>query len=170
VRHRLYVDSGLSYLEIKFKNNKNRTIKWRTKEAFADKEKKKLNDSFLKNYVPYTSDDLEPSLQNNFNRITLVDKEFTQRVTFDFQLGFNNENKNEKDIHEIAIAELKIDKNNKNNLFQQILKTYKIKSCGFSKYCIGKTLSDKNICRKQRNLKPNLLKLNRIANKIIYTD
>ena len=167
VRHRIYVDSGLSFLEIKFKNNKNRTIKWRTKEAFEDQENSKLNNEFLKKHVPYSAEELTPSLQNKFNRITLVDKDFTQRVTFDFKLGFNGNGDIEKEVHEIAIAELKIDKDNKNNKLLEVLRKYKIPLSGFSKYCIGKTISDDSLCHKKSNLKPKILGLNKIANKTI---
>lgn len=168
VRHREYVDSGDSFLEVKFKNNKNRTIKWRTKNLFNKEGDKKLNSSFLKKHIPYNPEDLVPSLQNEFKRITLVDKQFTQRVTLDFKLGYNGNGNMEKELHQIAIAELKIDKENKNIYFQEVLKKYKIYPSGFSKYCIGKALSDNNLCRKPSNLKPKLLRLNKIANDKIY--
>ncbi len=170
VRHRVYVDSGLSYLEVKFKNNKNRTIKWRTKEVFSTEDNSKLNKAFLEKHIPYKAEHLQPSLQNKFVRLTLVDKCFTQRVTLDFKLGFNGAGNNDKDLHQIAIAELKIDKSNKNNTLQQVLRKYRIQPSGFSKYCIGKTLADNTLKTKQRNLKPKLLKLNKIANDKIYTN
>ena len=141
----------------------------RLRNLTLNEDKTQLNDSFLKKYVPYKSYELEPSLQNKFNRITFVDRNFTQRVTIDFKLGFNGEKNNEKNIHQIAIAELKTDIEHKNNRFQQIVRKYRIKQSGFSKYCIGKTLADSSICRKPSNLKPKLLQLNKISNTLIYT-
>ena len=168
VRHRLYKDSGLSYLEVKFKTNKSRTIKWRTREAFENEKDKTLNISFLKKHIPYDPEKLKPVLENEFRRITLVDNNFTQRFTLDIQLGFNGEGEKNSKLHQLAIAEVKTDKSNKNSILLNTLKKYRIKPSGFSKYCIGRTLTYKD-CVKPGGFKSKLLQLNKIANEIIYS-
>ena len=71
VRTRSYVDSHLSFLEIKHKVRQNRTVKnrlatpdlltWVTPEA----------DAFLNDYLPFAPEALEPKLWNEYTRITL---------------------------------------------------------------------------------------------------
>lgn len=74
IRVRNYVDSNLNFLEIKFKNNKGRTIKERIekqdfKSVFTSSE---LN--FIEQLSPYTGLQLEPKIRSHFNRFTLVDR------------------------------------------------------------------------------------------------
>jgi hypothetical protein len=168
IRHRIYVDSGDEFLEIKFKNNKNRTIKWRTKVHFNGRETIATNNRFLKRYGPYKADELEPSLRNKFYRMTLVDHEMTHRATLDFGLGFNSEGNVSRELPQIIIAEIKTDKTDKINKMQEIFKSMKIQPSGFSKYCIGRSLAYKAIQPKQSNLKPKLIRINKIANNSIY--
>ena len=72
VRKREYVISNQHFLEVKFKNNKGRTIKNRVSREnelshFSDSES-----SFLENYTPFESSDLELKMHNNFSRITRI--------------------------------------------------------------------------------------------------
>ena len=90
VRKRSYLLNGISFLEIKFKNNKNRTIKKRMSVPVNQNEFSPQEDAFIQKYTPYSSDMLHTSLTNKFKRITLVNKNFNERCTIDTGLFFEN--------------------------------------------------------------------------------
>lgn len=161
IRHRTYESTGVSYLEVKFKSNKNRTIKWRIKNE--------INGSFDKNAIDFLTDrtqmdssDLNAVITNSFKRITLVSIEDKTRITLDFDLTFARSDTTKIELPYLAIAELKQEGNNNNNFFIQILKKMRIRPAGFSKYCIGSAMLY-DIPRKSA-LKPKFLHLKRIEN------
>ncbi len=93
IRIRSYVDSQISFLEVKNKNNKGRTRKIRIPVEISHVDS--INDlnpniEFLKEHSLYESLKLEPSLANSFNRITLVNNRETERITIDLNLTFYN--------------------------------------------------------------------------------
>lgn len=156
IRVRKYVQSNNSFLEVKFKNNKGRTIKERiTKQdfesAFTHQELK-----FIEQSSAYSGIELEPKINSFFNRFTLVDKKFTERVTIDLYPGFKNQGK-EITLDNLVIIEVKQSKTAKPALITQVLKENKISQQGFSKYCMGRSLLEEKI--KRNNFKPMLLKL-----------
>ncbi len=163
IRHRRYNDSGLSFIEVKFKNNKGKTFKWREEEAFPGKKTTTLSNPLISKRLPYTAESLKPVLKTKFRRITLVDKYFTQRVTIDFGIEFKelvNDQKTES-LSNIIIIEIKSDKINSKNGIQKTLKKHKINAGGFSKYCMGVALT--NTCTKKSGaLKPKILKIHKI--------
>ncbi|MDO8929319.1 MAG: VTC domain-containing protein, partial [Bacteroidota bacterium] len=111
---------------------------------------------FLENLSPYSGSELQPKILSFFNRITLVDNEFTVRVTIDTLPGFKNEEK-EIIINDLVIIEIKQNKNNKSALINQVLRSKKVRRQGFSKYCIGRSLLEENI--KKNKFKPLLIRL-----------
>jgi VTC domain len=136
IRTRSYNITNSSFLEVKFKNNKNRTIKKRIKiaaenAAFSDQEKKFISDNTL-----FKTDDLRPVLMNKFDRITLINENFNERCTIDLNIHYWNEN-TKSDLQNLVIVELKSDGRNRNSFFGKTLKEFKIKPSRFSKYCIG---------------------------------
>ena len=163
LRHRQYNDSGLSFIEVKFKNNKGKTFKWRNEEAFPDGGTTTLSNPVISKRLPYNADNLLPVLKTKFSRITLVDKHFTQRVTIDSGIKFKellNGQKTES-LSNIIIIEIKSDKINSKNGIQKTLKKHKINAGGFSKYCMGVALT--NTCTKKSGaLKPKILRIHKI--------
>ena len=104
VRFREYVDSGIIFLEVKFKNNKRRTIKTRIERpAFEDALIGESAD-FINQLVPYEAINLMPGIRNRFNRITLVHKTINERITVDTDLQFSGNDK-EFELPFLAIAE-----------------------------------------------------------------
>jgi len=134
VRHREYVSSGLHFLEVKFKNNKRRTIKKRIERnednALSDPELDFINEN-----TPYKSEELELKLSNSFYRITLVGNH--ERVTIDFGLSFSDNNGFAADFQQIAIVELKQLKYCPTTKAMNALRKHKVKAQSFSKYCLG---------------------------------
>lgn len=159
IRHRTYESTGVSYLEVKFKTNKNRTIKWRIKNEANGHFDQKASD-FLMNFTSMDAASLNPVLTNTFKRITLVSIGNKMRITLDFNLSFTGSGSQNKELPFLAIAEVKQEGNNNNGPFIQLLRKRGIRQAGFSKYCIGSALLY-NIPRKSV-LKPKFLHLKRI--------
>ena len=158
IRVRQYVQSEDNFLEIKFKNNKGRTIKERITRDDFEPEFEDQELDFIEKTSPYPASALYPKIMSSFNRITLADNNFTERVTIDTFPGFRNE-ENEITLENLVIIEIKQSKANKTALITQILREKKIRKQGFSKYCIGRSLLEEKI--KKNRFKPLLLKLHK---------
>jgi hypothetical protein len=161
IRHRTYESTGVSYLEVKFKSNKNRTIKWRIKHEISNGFDKNASD-FLLDRTKMISSSLNPVITNCFKRITLVSIKDKTRITLDFNISFKGGGGLEKELPFLAIAEIKQEGHCNNNMFVKLLRKRGIRQEGFSKYCVGSALLY-NIPRKNL-LKPKFLYLNRIKN------
>lgn len=156
VRTRVYVDSGLTFLEIKRKNNHGRTRKKRM--AIPDGEFRNFASDtaaaeYLKAKSDYCADDLTPSLETLFRRITLVNPDKTERITIDTGLSFKNpRNSGEGSLLNGVIIELKQD-GHAGSQMKRILLDHRVKPIKVSKYCIGITLTDKSIKSNRFKLK-----------------
>lgn len=160
VRFRKYVDSSLTFLEIKFKNNKKKTVKSRIKVDDFDIGLTKPSEVFIKEVMGY-KEDLVPKLWNTFTRITLVSLKDTERLTIDLNLGFEFDD-NVKDLSHVVIAEVKQEKASRNSNFVRTVKDLGIRPTGMSKYCIGATLLYPNL--KHNNFKEKLLTIKKLRN------
>lgn len=156
IRVRQYVQSNDNFLEIKFKNNKGRTIKERIKRLDFQSTFEEKDLAFIQRSLPYPASELLPKIRSNFDRITLVDNNFTERVTIDTFPGFKNQDA-EMILDNLVIIEVKQSKANRPALITQVLGEHKIRRQGFSKYCVGRSLLEENI--KKNNFKPLLLKI-----------
>jgi len=144
VRKRTYVSSCTSFLEIKFKSNRGRTIKNR---ILIDSHKSNFSipeETFLNGSLPYNTNELEPTLQNRFNRVTLVNRNMKERCTIDLNLQFENGSKTIY-LDDIVIVEIKTEGITSNSPLIRALRDMRIKPSGFSKYCVGRTLTDDNL-------------------------
>lgn len=156
IRVRKYVQTDDHFLEVKFKNNKGRTIKERVERPDFETGFTPDEIEFIEQSSKITGLLLEPKIKSYFNRFTLVDNEFTERVTIDISPGFKN-NEKEITLNNLVIIEVKQSKTAKPALITRVLKANKISRQGFSKYCIGRSLLEDKI--KRNNFKPLLLKL-----------
>lgn len=153
VRIREYVASDLRFLEVKTKNNKGRTKKKRIRLCTPGYELAG-NDEFLGRHTPWTTAHLKPRLENNFHRITLVNRDMTERLTIDTSLSFHNLRTGaDHNLDGLVIIELKRDGNTPSPVLR-ILRDLRIKPHGFSKYCMGMAFTD------------NGLRLNRIKERL----
>lgn len=159
IRHRTYESTGISYLEVKFKTNKDRTIKWRMKDEIRENFNPQASE-FVRNKAQITVDKLRPVVTNYFRRITLVSLKDKTRITLDFDLSFKGNRVQEKALPYLAIAEIKQEGRDNNNIFIQILKRKGIRQSGFSKYCVGSALLDET--PGIHTLKPKILELKKI--------
>lgn len=146
IRRRSYVSSGISFLEVKFKNNKGRTIKKRVPSKLSSNNFTFQEQVFLSNITPYSINNLQTSLFNNFSRITLVAKNYKERCTVDFNLHFCINSKNVI-LNNLVVVEIKADGPPSASSLARALRNQRIKPTGFSKYCIGRTLTDTSLKR-----------------------
>ena len=161
IRVRQYVDSRLTFLEIKRKNNKGRTKKKRivvpdfaiTAETPSVLKHKRRADeevtveSFINTKSRYRWSDISPHLWTKFQRITLVNKAKTERLTIDMNLVWENVVSGEsKTFPELVIIELKRDGNVASRM-TDIMLSLRVKPLKISKYCIGTALTTPGLKR-----------------------
>ena len=158
VRFREYVGSGLTFLEVKLKNNKKRTIKKRMKVDAIAKALSKEHKKYIKKIIGRK---LEVNAKQwiNFSRITLVHKTQKERLTIDINLTFENE-KLSGDLKQIIIAEVKQEKMSRSSDFMKIAKEISILPIRLSKYCITTLQLNPNV--KQNRFKEKLLFINKL--------
>ena len=138
IRFREYVGSGLTFLEIKLKNNKGKTIKKRIKVDSISEEITEQQQKYIDKIVGYP---IEVSAKQwiNFSRVTFVHKTQKERLTMDVNLTFNNQ-KDEGDLKNIVIAEVKQERMSRSSDFMRVAKEMSILPMRLSKYCMS-TLS-----------------------------
>jgi len=162
IRIREYIGSNLIFLEVKHKNNKGQTQKVRTaipsREIFRNEE----NTAFLHSHSNYELNNLFPIIENNFNRITLVNRNKTERLTLDCDINFLNLETGRKEvIPELVIIEVK-----QNGLsfspVREILSKERIRPVSISKYCLGSVLTNPSL--KYNRFKKKLMQINKLTN------
>jgi hypothetical protein len=162
IRYRRYESSGISFLEIKKKTNQDRTIKWRIENILnSDSPDEKASD-FINELLPYPCLGLKPVLINEFNRITLVGIETSERITLDYNLRFANLGDKNSGLPFLSVAEIKRGQHCSYSPFRIMMKEFSIQPTGFSKYCIGSAITNEFL--RKNTLKQNLLLLNKIEN------
>ena len=165
-RVRTYVDSGESFLEVKTKNNHGRTKKKRMQTAgmvdgsqghsltFADRESREAYGDFMGRHLRYDYKTLERQIENRFKRVTLVNRDMTERLTIDTGLEFHNlETGLRASLDGLAIVELKRD-GLAHSPILSMLNELRVKPMGFSKYCMGVVLTNPGV--KRNRFKPRL--------------
>ncbi|MBI9067103.1 MAG: polyphosphate polymerase domain-containing protein [Salinivirgaceae bacterium] len=158
IRHRTYSVNKQSYLEIKRKTNKGKTLKNR-REVFDFSTIQESDYDYIESFVDLPSRNLIISSKNSFKRITLASFVSKERITLDFDLQFSV-NGNTESLPFVAIAELKRAKQINHSPFEKALKKLKIYPRGFSKYCMGMALLNPTL--KQNTFKKNKLYLKKI--------
>lgn len=142
IRKRCYVESDLAFLEIKQKNNKGRTNKIRIRTIFEPSFDSNESSLFVEQNTRYKREDLIPQINVKFNRITLVNKEKTERLTIDFDIRFDNLAYHyQGGIPELCIVEIK-QSGYCFSHFRDILKQNQIHRQNMSKYCLGTILTN----------------------------
>lgn len=164
VRYRCYEASGLTFLEIKKKTNKKRTIKRRIKNRLSESfDNAALK--FLKEHFPHSSGNLKLVLLNDFLRITLVGKQVKERITLDSGISFSDPEGKIIGLPFLAIAEIKRERHSGCSPICNIMKVLGIQPNGFSKYSMGSSLIRE--MPRINTLKSKILLLNKIENEYI---
>lgn len=166
IRHRTYVDSGLGFLEVKFKTNTGRTIKDRIREGEALQHWNEEALQFLGKKTPYNPSTLLPALWVNYSRITLVSRHSTERLTIDLGLEFIRGNERQHLGH-LVIAEVKQEKAG-SSFFTEAMKTLRITEGSVSKYCMAVAYTCPGI--KKNAFKEKLLSIQKLSSYVDIAD
>ena len=157
VRVRTYADSGVSFFEVKNKDNHGRTDKKRIPVEGSEKLDDSQAPTFLTKHSTFDLQQLGPTLESRFHRITLVNLRKTERLTIDTDISFHNLlTENTVDLKRTVIIELKRDGLTPSPA-RAMLATLHIHPSGFSKYCIGSALTDSSL--KQNRFKRNIMRI-----------
>ena len=161
VRVRTYMDSNLTFLEVKTKNNHGRTKKKRVEVPSQEIEVKGPNGEFVEGLVHQGLAEMHPTVRNRFHRITLVNYGKTERLTIDYDVRFHNmETGNDAETGPLVIIELKRDGNVYSPVLE-MLRILRIKPSGFSKYCIGSVMTNRSL--KRNIFKAKMVTLSKLA-------
>lgn len=136
LRSRKYLVGGQVFNEIKFKINKGKTFKSRIERSNLHLHFDEKFKNFALESYPVLKEDLVPSLHVMYNRITFVDRNYTERMTIDTHLKVSHSSNNFH-FSNLSIIELKRDQGNRISPGEKLLKEIRCKKNGFSKYCIG---------------------------------
>jgi hypothetical protein len=167
IRFRIYESSGQTFLEIKKKTNKNRTIKIRIENSPSNGVFDQNAIDFIKDNSNINSKDVSPVLINRFNRTTLIGPYHDERITLDFNVSFCNiDNDKHIEMPYLAVIELKKEGHFAASAFSNTIKQMGIRPTGFSKYCIGSSILKSSL--RKNSIKPSLLLLNKIENEYNY--
>ena len=159
VRSREYIESHLSFLELKRKTNKDRTIKQRIPTPEPLTQAGRQVDDFLLSQFPLAEPGLSPKLIIGFDRATLVSKHGAERLTLDIDLSFEA-NGHQAALPGIAIVEVKQAGFDRTSPVMVAMRAAGVPPRGISKYCLGVSLLYPEI--KHNNFKPRLLLLEKL--------
>ena len=163
VRKRFYSASGDQFLEVKRKSNKLITSKQRIK---IEQSVSGITDSdlyFLNENLDRNAQELDVVMESDFDRITLVRKDFKERITIDRSLSVSN--RSEKFAFEnVVILEVKNEFSDHHSPVEKALKNIHIYPTGFSKYCIGRAILNPDL--KRNRFKMRILKLNKLMSRL----
>ncbi len=156
IRTRTYLDSDLSFFEIKMKSNRGRTRKRRVeieRSSFDNFQRDSSAMGLLDDHSWYEAEELTPALSTRFIRITLVNAELSERLTIDMALRYEDvRSGRDAVIDGMAIVELKQDGRTMSKM-RQILMQMRIAPLKVSKYCIGTVLTVEGIKANRFKLK-----------------
>ncbi len=158
VRVRSYMDTHISFLEVKTKDNHGKTHKSRISASSLEEDAAM---DFLRRNLRLDPRLLEQKIANSFHRITLVNKKKTERLTIDTDLKFENLTTGvQRSLPQLAIIELKRDGLQPSPVLD-MLRELRIHQSGFSKYCIGEALTNPSL--RVNRLKPRIHRLMKIS-------
>ena len=164
LRVRTYRSTDTTFFEIKNKDNKKKTRKVRIPISPARFDTclavTEVAD-FVNGNTPYPVGSLHPCLENAFERITLVDKAMSERVTIDRGIAFRNRATGfSADIGHLLVIEVKHEVGAPQSAVERALHELHILPRRMSKYCIGTALTDPSA--KYGRFKPKLLYIEKL--------
>lgn len=138
VRIRTYLDSAISFLEVKEKW-KERTNKRRIPASGFTEKFDEASAAFVQDLLGENID-LKPVLINSYERITLVNKHSEERLTIDLNVTNHSVHagkETRQTLEQIVIAELKQPKIDRNSPFFRLMRSKNIRPFRISKFCFG---------------------------------
>ena len=168
IRFRKYKESDLAFFEIKFKSNKNRTIKNRIVKPDISLQLDHQDLELLEEHTPLNPNKLTPLLWVYFKRITLVSKDMKERMTIDLNLQFQDPAKGTAlPAMDMIVVEVKQDRFSRSSKIITSLHHHKSYPLKISKYCLG-IISCFGDEVKTNYFKKKLLKIAKITDNELY--
>ncbi len=175
IRTREYVSSGKTFLEVKQKTNHFRTQK--NRYLLSGEFKSRNINSLLTPLTDHLFPPLYKKLLVKYERFTLKHKRETERITIDVNLAFEpieqahhlsdataSKLSQSRYLPEIAIIELKQENHQRKTEFEQLAKKYALREMDFSKYCMGRILTQVD---ENQNCFPEQIKYNRFKTSLL---
>ena len=159
VRTRKYIDTDLTFFEIKHRTNQRRTVKSRLPIADVVTQ---LDDQLLEFSQAQEFDhanSLKPKLWNEYQRITLVSKYRPERVTLDVSLKYTW-GQAYVALPGIVIAEVKQTHRSQNAEFIHQMRSLGIRPMSYSKYTAGVYSLYSGV--KANNFKPQMRQIHKV--------
>jgi len=160
VRLRHYLDRRLSYLELKGKSAAGGTKKWRRPLEYLCDALSPDDLRFVSEQAAVDGSRLTPSLVNQFRRITLVGVDLPERITFDVDLQFQND-ESSRALDGVLVIEVKQTRFLRRSPVVQALARCRALPGSTSKYCVGTMLLRPEL--RHNRLRPTLARLERIT-------
>jgi len=159
LRCRKYVDSGITFFEIKTKTNTRRTVKHRMPVSNIPEKLSDQLKEYIKENTPGKFSDYVPALRVYFDRLTFVNKHAQERLTFDLNLRYSIGGV-EKTVPNMVVVEIKQEKHTISP-FMVFMKQNRQHQNYVSKYCMGLTCIHKEL--KMNNFKQKINTLNKLG-------
>jgi hypothetical protein len=160
LRIRRYLDFMLAFLEVKRKDSRGQTHKYRLGPEAHSLANDDVVDAFLEDHFPLNESVLVPKLTNQFFRMALVSKSDCERMTIDFGIKFFTLSGSFK-LPGLTVAEVKQPAFSVHSAFVRTMKKMGIRPVGFSKYCVGAALAYPQL--KRNAFKPLLLTIRKMV-------
>lgn len=161
VRCRTYVEQRSSFLEVKRKNNRGRTIKSRVAVSEAGLSALEANDAFLRSCGVARIDELIDTLRCDYDRVAFASEGTGERLTIDFNISFRDlDSQQRAGLQDLVVVELKQNTLNWRSTLFKVFRHHGLRPCSFNKYCIGLCLLRRPMLKTNR-FKETLLKVER---------
>ena len=142
VRYRTYVNSDLTYFELK-RLARGRTVKHRRRSTVPAGRLAPGDAAFFYRHTERLPSQLHLSLVSSYERILLVRRDFSERVTIDFNLTFDD-GRCTMAMPQLAICEFKQQKFDRRSAAMAAIGR---RPQTFSKYCMGLASCDLSLTR-----------------------
>lgn len=160
IRYRKYKETDICFFEIKRKSNKYKTLKERIPSEDIQTRIEGSAYSLVQEQLDINPETLNPQLRVNYSRITLLNEDIPEKLTFDTNLFFKNSVR-QKAIPNLVIAEVKHNRYSSSPLFLKLMRKRRISSMNLSKYCTGTILTHPDV--KYNRFKSKLIFINKIS-------
>ena len=151
VRRRLYRDGGGAWLEVKFKNNRGRTLKSRVPTDPGGASFSGAEVDFLLGAGVANAAALGVVQSGRYRRVALASEARRERLTLDCDLEFGDGvGGRPHALGPWVIAELKQARRDVSSPFFRWTRAHRLRPCPFSKYCMGLYLAGPDALRRNR--------------------
>lgn len=161
-RTRTYLDSGLTFFEVKRKSNQGRTVKSRVRIPARSDYLGSAESALVREHTGFEAHTFRPSVEVRYRRIMLTDRANTERVSLDLDLSFNGMGAGaDVSFEPAAICEVKQARFNRASPALRALRDVGARTGSMSKYCIGVTMCRPDV--RHNAIKPALRRLESVS-------